>query len=55
MPKRVKISVVAILGLGVVASVAALMRIVSYNYIDVKVYPKDHFREYLVSYVLITS
>ncbi|UPL01888.1 hypothetical protein LCI18_012822 [Fusarium solani-melongenae] len=43
MPKRVKISVVAILGLGVVASVAALMRIVSYKYIDVRVYPKDHF------------
>ncbi|KAL2671484.1 hypothetical protein Neosp_014074 [[Neocosmospora] mangrovei] len=43
MPKRVKISVVAILGLGVVASVAALMRIVSYKYIDVRAYPKDHF------------
>ncbi|KAL6354296.1 hypothetical protein LRP88_11622 [Fusarium phalaenopsidis] len=43
MPKRVKISVAAILGLGVVASIAALMRIVSYKYIDIRVYPKDHF------------
>ncbi|KAJ4229238.1 hypothetical protein NW759_003964 [Fusarium solani] len=43
MPKRVKISVIAILGLGVVASVATLMRIVSYKYIDIRVHPKDHF------------
>ncbi|KAF5005079.1 hypothetical protein FDECE_8496 [Fusarium decemcellulare] len=42
MPKRTKFSVVAILGLGVLASIAALMRIVSYKYIDIKVYPKDH-------------
>ncbi|KAM5367390.1 hypothetical protein ACJZ2D_010035 [Fusarium nematophilum] len=42
MPKRAKIAVVGVLGLGIVASVAALMRIVSYKYIDVRNYPKDH-------------
>lgn len=42
MPRRTRISVVCILGLGVFASVAALMRIVSYKYIDTSKYPNDH-------------
>ena len=45
MPRREKISVVAILGLGILASVAALMRIVSYKYIDEIAYPNDHMRK----------
>lgn len=42
MPRRAKISVVCVLGLGILASIAALMRIVSYKYIDTRYYPKDH-------------
>ncbi|KAF7555295.1 hypothetical protein G7Z17_g2291 [Cylindrodendrum hubeiense] len=42
MPRRTKISVVGVLGLGVLASIAALMRIISYKYIDTNVYPNDH-------------
>ncbi|KAM0489827.1 hypothetical protein ACHAP8_012177 [Fusarium lateritium] len=42
MTRRSKIAVVGILGLGVLASIAALMRIISYKYIDIRKYPKDH-------------
>uniref|UniRef100_A0A8H7NCL9 Rhodopsin domain-containing protein n=1 Tax=Bionectria ochroleuca TaxID=29856 RepID=A0A8H7NCL9_BIOOC len=42
MPRRAKISVVGVLGLGVLASVAALMRIISYQYIDTRRYPDNH-------------
>lgn len=42
MPRRAKISVVGVLGLGVLASVAAVMRIVSYEYIDKRRHPNDH-------------
>ncbi|KAH7260753.1 uncharacterized protein BKA55DRAFT_686335 [Fusarium redolens] len=41
MNRRSKLAVVAVLGLGVLASIAALMRIVSYKYIDINNYPKD--------------
>ncbi|OBS20407.1 hypothetical protein FPOA_06778 [Fusarium poae] len=41
MTKRSKIAVVGILGLGVLASIAALMRIISYQYIDIRKYPND--------------
>lgn len=42
MPRRSKISVVIVLGLGILASIAALMRIISYQYIDTRNYPNDH-------------
>ncbi|KAH7020232.1 hypothetical protein EDB80DRAFT_633595 [Ilyonectria destructans] len=42
MPRRTKISVVGVLSLGILASIAALMRIVSYKYIDIKAYPDDY-------------
>ncbi|KAH7120463.1 hypothetical protein EDB81DRAFT_914048 [Dactylonectria macrodidyma] len=42
MHRRTKISVVGVLSLGVLASIAALMRIVSYKYIDVSKYPDDY-------------
>jgi len=43
MTRRSKVAVVAVLGLGVLASVAALMRIISYKYIDTRKYPDDHY------------
>lgn len=43
MTRRSKVAVVAVLGLGVLASVAALMRIISYKYIDIRKYPDDHY------------
>ncbi|KAF5018462.1 hypothetical protein F66182_9559 [Fusarium sp. NRRL 66182] len=43
MPRRKKIAVVVVLGLGVLASVAALMRIISYQYLNQKRFPKDHY------------
>ncbi|RGP72354.1 integral membrane [Fusarium longipes] len=43
MTRRSKIAVVAILGLGVLASIAALMRIISYQYIDSRKYPENHY------------
>ena len=43
MTRRSKVAVVAVLGLGVLASVAALMRIVSYKYIDIRKYPDNHY------------
>lgn len=46
MPRRTKISVIAILGLGILASIAALMRIISYKYIDEIRYPNDHMRKH---------
>jgi hypothetical protein len=46
MDKRKKISVVAILGLGVVASLAAIMRIVNYPKTDERYYPKNNLGEY---------
>ncbi|RGP71774.1 integral membrane [Fusarium sporotrichioides] len=42
MTRQSKIAVVGILGLGVLASIAALMRIISYQYIDIRKYPNDH-------------
>jgi hypothetical protein len=42
MTRRSKVAVVAVLGLGVLASIAALMRIISYQYIDIRKYPRDH-------------
>ncbi|KPM35797.1 hypothetical protein AK830_g10770 [Neonectria ditissima] len=42
MPRRTKISVVGVLSLGILASIAALMRIISYKYIDTAAYPDDH-------------
>ncbi|KAH7139778.1 hypothetical protein B0J13DRAFT_447691 [Dactylonectria estremocensis] len=42
MHRRTKISVVGVLSLGVLASIAALMRIVSYKYIDISKYPDDY-------------
>ncbi|RYP22904.1 hypothetical protein DL767_008952 [Monosporascus sp. MG133] len=41
MKRRVKISVICILGLGIFASVAALARIIMYPYMDPKKYPDD--------------
>ncbi|KAH7182421.1 uncharacterized protein B0J16DRAFT_321202 [Fusarium flagelliforme] len=43
MTRRSNVAVVAVLGLGVLASVAALMRIISYKYIDIRKYPDDHY------------
>ncbi|KAM0475681.1 hypothetical protein ACHAP7_007178 [Fusarium lateritium] len=40
-----KVAVVVVLGLGVLASIAALMRIISYQYIDTVKYPKDQMGE----------
>ncbi|KAM0238321.1 hypothetical protein ACHAP5_008726 [Fusarium lateritium] len=45
MTRRSKLAVVVVLGLGVLASIAALMRIISYQYIDTKKYPKDQMGE----------
>lgn len=42
MPRKAKISVICILGLGILASIAALMRIISYEYIQKSKYPNDH-------------
>ncbi|RYP65405.1 hypothetical protein DL771_008329 [Monosporascus sp. 5C6A] len=41
MATRIKISVIILLGLGIFASSASLMRIVMYQYIDVRKYPDD--------------
>ncbi|RYP48372.1 hypothetical protein DL768_005741 [Monosporascus sp. mg162] len=41
MKRRVKISVICILGLGIFASIAALMRIIMYQYTDRRKYPDD--------------
>ncbi|EMR61628.1 putative integral membrane protein [Eutypa lata UCREL1] len=41
MQRRVKISVICVLGLGVFASFAAMMRIVFYQYVDTRNYPDD--------------
>ena len=41
MQSRVKISVIGILGLGIFASFASLMRIICYQYVDIKKYPQD--------------
>ncbi|RYP79908.1 hypothetical protein DL770_006447 [Monosporascus sp. CRB-9-2] len=41
MKRRVKISVICILGLGIFASIAALVRIIMYQYIDLRKYPDD--------------
>ncbi|EKJ75857.1 hypothetical protein FPSE_04037 [Fusarium pseudograminearum CS3096] len=42
MPTRSKLAVVGILGLGLLASIAALMRMISYKYIEIRKYPHDH-------------
>lgn len=42
LDKRKKMSVIAILGLGVFASFAAVMRIASYPMTDERIYPHDH-------------
>lgn len=42
MPTRSKLAVVGILGLGVLASIAALMRMISYKYIEIRKYPNNH-------------
>lgn len=41
MARRVKISVICVLGLGVIASFAAMMRLAFYHWIDTKIYPDD--------------
>jgi hypothetical protein len=46
MNQRKKISVCAILGLGVLASFAAIMRIAMYPQTDERYYPKDNLGKY---------
>lgn len=48
MNRRKKISVCAILGLGVLASFAAIMRIAMYPQTDERFHPKDNLGEYTI-------
>lgn len=42
MPRRTKFSLIAILGLGIMASIAALARMVFYKYWDKAAYPTGY-------------
>lgn len=51
MPRRTKVSVIAVLGLGIFASIAALIRMPYYKYYEVTKYPNNYTRESSSRYV----